>query len=200
MSFIFFSLLTSANAQENINSIDSLNIHQNIENINSNFNLNNAAMIQQVGSFNEANINQAGNSGILPNVAEINQQGYNNFASSNQNGNSNLTLIGQRGSDNSADINVLGNRNLAGVLQVGNGNTVSQDLMGDDLHFLIFQNRQRQFDKPGSDTAYINSNPDPSKWQWNEINDYKRGNSLSAFEYRKVLWSVYCGSYSFYCF
>ena len=73
-------------AQENILNHDSLHILQNIENINSNFNLNNAAMIQQVGSFNEANINQAGNSGILPNVAEINQQGYNNFASSNQNG------------------------------------------------------------------------------------------------------------------
>ncbi len=126
-------------AQENISGSDSLNVHQNIENINSNLNLNNAAMIQQVGNYNEANINQAGNSGIFPNMAEINQQGVGNIASSSQNGNSNLTLIGQNGSNNSADINVVGNFNLAGVLQVGNGNAVQQDLIGDGISYGIIQ-------------------------------------------------------------
>jgi minor curlin subunit len=102
-------------------------------------------MMQQVGNYNEANIDQAGNSGIFPNVAEINQMGDNNFASSSQNGNSNLSVIGQYGSDNSASLNTIGNYNVAGALQFGNGNTVEQDLIGNGLNFLIFQTGNENF-------------------------------------------------------
>ena len=52
---------------------------------------------------------------------------------------------GSYGSDNSADINIVGSYNIAGVQQVGNGNFVSQDLMGDNLQFLIFQNGNENF-------------------------------------------------------
>ena len=48
-------------AQERVIVNDSLKIFSNNVSINSNLNLNNAAMIQQVGNYNEANINQAGN-------------------------------------------------------------------------------------------------------------------------------------------
>ena len=134
-----FLAVISLYAQDHLTQNDSINIYQNIESINTNLNLNNAAMIQQVGSYNEANINQAGNSGIFPNVTEINQQGFNNFASSNQMGNSNITAIGQYGSNNSADINIVGNYNFAGVLQMGNGNSVQQDLIGDGIGYGIIQ-------------------------------------------------------------
>ncbi len=136
ISFYFAGPLYS---QEVFIQSDSVNNLHNTENIHSNLNLNNAAMIQQVGNYNEAIINQSNNSGTLPNTAEINQMGDNNFASSGQNGNLNYSYIGQYGSDNSADINVVGNYNLAGVLQVGDGNTVEQSLIGDGLHYMIFQ-------------------------------------------------------------
>lgn len=138
ISFVFIIIAVVAVAISAQNLPDSSEM-RNIEFQFEQLNYFSAARIQQVGNYNEANINQAGNSGILPNVAEINQQGYGNFASSSQNGNSNITEIGQYGSDNSADINVVGNYNLAGVLQVGNGNSVEQDLIGNGIAYGIFQ-------------------------------------------------------------
>ncbi|HEY6906574.1 MAG TPA: hypothetical protein VI230_03860 [Ignavibacteriaceae bacterium] len=126
-------------AQEEIIGADSMKTLTNIENIRSDINLNNSAMIQQTGNYNEANISQTGNSGIFPNAAEIYQEGDFNFASSSQNGNSNLSIIGQYGSNNSADISIIGNYNRSDVLQMGDNNSVQQDLIGDGLNFLIYQ-------------------------------------------------------------
>lgn len=136
---VSFYLNGSLNAQINIGVPDSLNTLQNTERVHSNMNLNNSAMIQQVGNFNEAIINQSNNNGFIPNIAEINQIGNNNFALSGQNGNSNFSYIGQYGSDNSVDIDIDGNYNIAGVLQVGDGNSVEQNLSGNGLHYLVFQ-------------------------------------------------------------
>lgn len=91
---VSFYLNGSLNAQINIGVPDSLNTLQNTERVHSNMNLNNSAMIQQVGNFNEAIINQSNNNGFIPNIAEINQIGNNNFALSGQNGNSNFLISG----------------------------------------------------------------------------------------------------------
>jgi hypothetical protein len=92
----------------------------------------NTSVIYQEGDYNQAELNQAGNS--------------NNFG------------LLQKGDNNQYDGTLNGDENLIRVLQLGNGNNVLQDLEGNGMQLDVIQEGNNheviQIEKDGSSPAY----------------------------------------------
>lgn len=119
----------------------------------------NQANIEQVGSFNQAAINQTFGSGLNPNVASILQNNNYNNASIMQNGNGNNSSITQNGNGNEAVISINGNNNNSSIIQNGNNNVSLQNITANSAYYIITQqgdnNTLLKYDSELSPKAYI---------------------------------------------
>jgi hypothetical protein len=88
----------------------------------------------------------------------IYQEGDYNQATLNQSGNSNNFGLLQKGDNNQYDGTINGDENLIRILQLGNGNNVLQDLKGDGMQLDVIQEGNNheviQIEKDGTSPAY----------------------------------------------
>ena len=121
--------------------------------------INNSSNIQQVGSFNQATINQINSNGLSQNLASIVQYNDYNTAQITQNGNGNNSSIAQNGNGNQAEINVTGDNNNTQINQTGNYNLASENINTSATQYVISQigdnNSIQRYDDIQSPKAYI---------------------------------------------
>jgi minor curlin subunit len=100
----------------------------------------NQAQIQQMGSRNNASIDQTFIGTNVPgNIAELIQNGNVNNAVLTQTGNGNTHLITQTGNRNIFGALVIGDNNSSTIDQFGDNNMINQNLLGNDMAFILSQ-------------------------------------------------------------
>ena len=98
----------------------------------------NSVFLRQAGYQNQAIVQQR--SGIDgANLATIKQTGLFQLASLSQSGSNNKANLRQSGVKNVLDIAQNGSYNRTNVFQVGVGNMLSEDIVGDNLNYTVFQ-------------------------------------------------------------
>lgn len=100
----------------------------------------NKIQIQQMGSGNDASINQTFTGTNFPgNFAELIQNGNINDATLTQSGSGNIHSITQHGRGNMFEASVIGDNNSSTIEQYGRENIINQDLVGNDMTFTLTQ-------------------------------------------------------------
>ncbi|MGD8305253.1 MAG: hypothetical protein PVF17_01240 [Ignavibacteria bacterium] len=108
--------------------------------LSSGLDLNNSALIQQMGNNNNTSINQTFTGVNFPgNIAEFIQYGEFNDAVLNQTGNGNSHFINQTGNNNMFEAFVVGDNNSSTIEQTGNSNVIQQDLLGNEMAIILTQ-------------------------------------------------------------
>ncbi len=135
--FLFITLLAWQVSFSQTNKSIDLQIAQleNPASFNSNIDLIDKAILQQVVDVNQFNsANQfEGNSAIIL------QFGNGNTANLKQNGSGNKSASIQKGDDNSYDLTINGDDNKSFIAQYGKENTINQQLNGDNLFYAVLQ-------------------------------------------------------------
>ena len=127
------------------------------------------AYIQQIGTENDAEINQRQRLGHQFNQAIIVQQGDHNDARMIQRGKGNVALLTQTGDGNYYDLVLSGRNNTVSVLQDGDNNAITQRLSG-------FVGVNVDFTQIGNDNSIIQ---DLNSIREQEFKITQRGDGLS---------------------
>lgn len=130
---------------------------------------NSDAYIQQIGTGNNAEINQRQRVGKEFNSAAIIQQGDNNNAIIAQRGKGNEAVVIQSGDGNNYDLLLSGRNNSIYISQQGNGNEILQRLVG-------FKDVNVEFIQIGDNNSIIQ---DLNNISAQEFKITQRGNGLS---------------------